>query len=61
MRIYRNFIESNSIMVFNGDCRTLLNRLPEESVDLVVKSPSYCIGKVYEDPHDDIETFREQH
>lgn len=61
MRIYRNFKESNSITLFNGDCRKLLKRLPDESVDLVVTSPPYCIGKAYEDPHDDIETFRKQH
>lgn len=54
MRIYRNFKESNSITLFNGDCRKLLKRLPDESVDLVVTSPPYCIGKAYEDPHDDI-------
>lgn len=35
--------------------------MPSESVDLVVTSPPYCIGKAYEDPHNDIQTFREQH
>ena len=35
--------------------------MPDESVDLVVTSPPYCIGKAYEDPHDDIETFKTLH
>lgn len=61
MRIYKNFKESNNVTLYNGDCRKLLKRLPYESVDLVVTSPPYCIGKAYENPHDDIETFRKQH
>lgn len=61
MRIYKNFKESNKVTLFNGDCSNLLKRLPDESVDLVVTSPPYCIGKAYEDPHDDIETFKQQH
>lgn len=31
-----------------GDCMTLLNSTPDESVDLVVSSPPYNIGKIYE-------------
>ena len=38
-----------------------MKRLPDKSVDLVVTSPPYCMGKAYEDPHDDIETFKKQH
>lgn len=49
------------IILHNGDCLDLLKSLPTESVDLVVTSPPYCIGKAYEDPHNDIETFRNQH
>lgn len=45
MRIYRNFKESNSITLFNGDCRKLLKRLPDESVDLVVTSPRIVLEK----------------
>ena len=47
MRIYKNFKESNNVTLYNGDCRKLLKRLPSESVDLVVTSPPYCIGKAY--------------
>jgi modification methylase bglII len=28
---------------------------------LIITSPPYCIGKAYEDPHDDIKTFKKQH
>ena len=31
-----------------GDCRDLLASLPDESVDLVVSSPPYNLGKAYE-------------
>src|SRR5258708_7317457 len=31
-----------------GDCRALLASLPDASVDLVVRSPPYNLGKVYE-------------
>lgn len=61
MQIYNNYRESNKVTLHNGDCIELLKNLPDESVDLVVTSPPYCIGKAYEDPHDDIQTFRKQH
>lgn len=61
MRIYRRYKESNQVTLYNGDCVELLRGLPDESVDLVITSPPYCIGKAYEDPHNDIKTFREQH
>lgn len=61
MRVYKNYRECNKVTLHNGDCIDLLCRLPNESVDLVVTSPPYCIGKSYEDPHDDIQTFRAQH
>ncbi|MBH3346071.1 site-specific DNA-methyltransferase [Pseudomonas parafulva] len=34
--------------IVNGDCLDLLRSLPDESVDLVVSSPPYNIGKEYE-------------
>lgn len=60
-KIYKRFKESNRITLFNGDCSKLLKRIPDESVNLIITSPPYCIGKAYEDPHDDIETFKKQH
>lgn len=47
--------------LFRGDCTKLLNALPEASVDLVMSSPPYCMGKEYEAADKDIETFRTQH
>ena len=61
MRIYKKFRESNQVTLFNGDCSDLLKQLPDDKVDLIVTSPPYCMGKAYEDPHDDIETFKRQH
>lgn len=51
----------NAFNIYEGDCAELLQKLPDESVDLIVTSPPYCIGKAYEDPKDDIDTFRNQH
>jgi adenine-specific DNA-methyltransferase len=34
--------------LFHGDCYKLLCKLPDNSVDLVVTSPPYCIGMEYE-------------
>lgn len=61
MCICENFGESNSVTLFHGNCIDLLKHLPDEDVDLVVTSPPYCMGKAYEDPHNDIETFKRQH
>lgn len=61
MRIFGKFRKGNKVTLYNGDCLELLKDMPDESVDLVVTSPPYCIGKAYENPHDDIETFKAQH
>jgi adenine-specific DNA-methyltransferase len=61
MRIYKNFKEQNQITLYNGNCLNLLKKIPSESVDIVITSPPYCMGKAYENPHDDIETFKKQH
>lgn len=61
MAINEQFQIDNRITLFNGDCIDLLHEIPNESIDLVVTSPPYCIGKAYENPHDDIQTFRRQH
>lgn len=61
MRIFKKFRSSNKVTLFNGDCRDLLKSLPNDSVDLIITSPPYCIGKAYEDPHNDLESFKKQH
>ena len=40
--------KGNAITLFAGDCYELLRSLPDNSVDLVLTSPPYCIGKSYE-------------
>ena len=36
------------VVLFNGDCNELLKNIPSNSVDLVITSPPYNIGKQYE-------------
>ncbi len=36
------------VVLFNGDCSELLKNIPSNSVDLVITSPPYNIGKKYE-------------
>jgi adenine-specific DNA-methyltransferase len=38
----------NDITLFCGDCRDLLDKMPDGSVQLIVTSPPYNIGKQYE-------------
>lgn len=40
-------IKSSNIEVKFGDCRYLIKEIPSESIDLVVTSPPYNIGKKY--------------
>ena len=61
MKIYKRFKETNRVTLYNGDCLNLLKHIPDETVDIIITSPPYCIGKAYEDPHDDIKTFKQQH
>ncbi len=36
------------VTLFEGDCNNLLKSIPSNSVDLVITSPPYNIGKKYE-------------
>lgn len=47
-RIAEEFAPSESIVVYHGDCLHLLKSIPDESLQLVVTSPPYNIGKEYE-------------
>jgi site-specific DNA-methyltransferase (adenine-specific) len=43
-----------------GDARTVLTRIPDRSVDLIVTSPPYNFGQSYaQDPHDDTHEWNE--
>lgn len=48
IRISRRFASDNDVTLFPGDAQTLLDAMPERSVQLVVTSPPYNIGKAYE-------------
>lgn len=37
-------------VIFNGDALELLKSMPKESVKLIITSPPYNIGKIYENP-----------
>lgn len=41
---------SDSHVIWTGDSLELLKKIPESSVQLVVTSPPYNIGKIYENP-----------
>jgi adenine-specific DNA-methyltransferase len=49
MNIQSAWRRNQKYTLFPGDCASLLQSLPDESVDLVFSSPPYCIGKAYED------------
>ncbi|MCF7810971.1 site-specific DNA-methyltransferase [bacterium] len=48
VRISKHFQKSERIVVFEGDCLKLLETIPDETVQLVITSPPYNIGKEYE-------------
>lgn len=54
--VRRRFDAGNRVTVFRGDCAKLLRALPDESVQLVVTSPPYNVGKSYEQ-REDLESY----
>lgn len=60
-RIYKHYNKDRQVVLFEGDCKSLFNELPDGSVDLIITSPPYCMGKAYENPKNDIDTFKKQH
>src|SRR4030042_6100817 len=57
--ISENFSNSEHIVVYQGDCLKLLSTIPDESLQLIVTSPPYNIGKEYE-KRLKLETYLEQ-
>lgn len=47
-KIFKQFSLSRQIVVYLGDCQNLLQQIPDESMQLIVTSPPYNIGKEYE-------------
>lgn len=48
MKITDKFTDKADLVLFAGDCLEFLPTIPNESVDLVVTSPPYNLGKDYE-------------
>lgn len=46
--VARQFHPSERAVVYKGDCIDLLKTVPDESIQLIVTSPPYNIGKQYE-------------
>lgn len=61
MKIYKHFNSKSRMTIFDGDCLKLLKEIPDQSVDLIITSPPYCMNKAYEDSTDDINTFKISH
>ncbi len=47
-KISQKFSLSENIVVYPGDCLKLLSQIPDDSIQLIVTSPPYNIGKEYE-------------
>lgn len=61
MKIYKHYNANSSMTLFHGDCLNLLKEIPNNTVDLIITSPPYCMKKAYENPTDDINTFKDLH
>jgi len=61
VKIYKRYHPGKKVILFEGECIKLLRQIPDESVDLIITSPPYCMKKAYENPTDDLNTFREVH
>jgi len=59
LNIVETFNQSEHIVVYPGDCIDLLKTIPDESLQLVVTSPPYNLGKEYE-KRLKLETYLEQ-
>ena len=46
--ISEKFTFTEKIVVYPGDCLDLLRTIPDDSMQLIVTSPPYNIGKEYE-------------
>jgi len=54
-----SFSSENFVTLYCGDCLEFLKAIPDESIQLVVTSPPYNIGKEYEDVLD-IDVYKAQ-
>ena len=42
------FSDGSEIVLYNGDCLDAISKMPSESIQLIITSPPYNIGKAYE-------------
>jgi adenine-specific DNA-methyltransferase len=59
LRINSKFNTNNIATIFNGDCLEFLKKIPDNSIQLIITSPPYNIGKEYESKLD-IKSYRNQ-
>ena len=48
LNIHSTFRKNFRAVIYLGDCLKLLKKIPDESIQLIVTSPPYNIGKEYE-------------
>ncbi len=48
MKIADKFDPNSDLILYNGDCKNILKKIPNDFIKLVVTSPPYNIGKSYE-------------
>lgn len=48
IQIKNHFSQKADLVLYNGDCLELLSQIPDNSIQLIVTSPPYNIGKSYE-------------
>ena len=48
LKIGSDFSFERDVTLFNGDCLALLRQIPDKSARLVITSPPYNLGKLYE-------------
>ena len=56
-RLLAGIERPRAFAVFRGDCRSLLSHMSNDTVDITIASPPYCIGKAYESESTTTEDF----
>ena len=46
MKIYKHYNDKFQNVLYNGNCQKFFRELPDESVDLIITSPPYCMGSI---------------
>jgi len=54
------FLDGEEYVIYNGDCKTLIKKIPEKALDMNVTSPPYFMGKRY-DKSTKLSDFTEMH